>query len=185
MNRRTATKMMALAAMTAGLLAGGTAMSSGETAYNYAFEKIEGGKLPLSEYKGKAVLVVNTASFCGFTPQYEALEELWKQYKGKGLIVLGVPANNFGAQEPGSNAEIKTFCESKYDIDFPMTEKVSVKGDDAHPFYKWVSASKGEPQWNFHKYLINTKGELVGAYPSKVSPRSKELTDAIDIALKK
>ncbi len=185
MNRRTMTKMVAMAAMTAGLLAGGSAMSTTDTAYSYAFEKIEGGKLPLSQFKGKAVLVVNTASFCGYTPQYEALETLYKNYKDKGLVIVGVPANNFGEQEPGSNAEIKTFCEAKYDIDFPMTGKVSVKGEDAHPFYKWVSSEKGEPKWNFHKYLINTKGELVGAYPSAVTPRSKELTDAIDQALAK
>ena len=184
MNRRTATKMVAAAAMTVGLLAGGAAMAS-DTAYNFTFDKIEGGKLPLADYQGKAVLVVNTASFCGYTPQYEALEALWKQYKDKGLVVLGVPANNFGEQEPGSNATIKTFCESNYNVDFPMTGKVSVTGSDAHPFYKWVAEEKGAPQWNFHKYLINTRGELVAAFPSKVTPRSKELTDAIDAALGK
>jgi len=184
MNRRTMTKMIAVATMTAGLIAGGTAMSAGDTAYTYSFDKIEGGKLPLSEFKGKAVLVVNTASFCGYTPQYEALEKLSEEYKAKGLVVLGVPANNFGAQEPGSNEDIKTFCEAKYDIHFQMTEKVSVKGDDAHPFYKWVAAEKGAPQWNFHKYLINTKGELIAAFPSKVTPRSKELKDAIEVAIK-
>jgi glutathione peroxidase len=165
---------------------GGAAMA--ETALDFAFEKIEGGALPMSQFKGKAVLVVNTASFCGYTPQYEGLETLWKKYKDKGLVIVGVPANNFGGQEPGSNTEIQKFCTATYDVDFPMTGKVSVKGGDAHPFYKWAKDTLGAskaPEWNFHKYLINTNGELVGAFPSAVEPGSKELAGAIDKALAK
>jgi glutathione peroxidase len=186
MDRRTLTKVLAAAVITAGAFMGGSVMAG--TAYDYTFDKIDGGQLPLSQYKGKAVLVVNTASFCGYTPQYTGLEALWQKYKDKGLIVLGVPANNFGAQEPGSNAEIKTFCESKYDVDFPMASKVSVKGGDIHPFYKWAADTLGQskaPQWNFHKYLVSADGQLIGSFPSGVTPESKELTGAIDKALAK
>ena len=159
-----------------------------ENAYDFTFQTIEGKPLPISQYKGKSVLVVNTASFCGYTPQYEGLESLWEKYKDKGLIVLGVPANDFGAQEPGSNAEIKKFCESKYDVTFPLASKEVVKGDAAHPFYKWAAAKLGAdnaPKWNFHKYLIDADGNLVGAFPSKVEPQSKELVAAVEGTMKK
>jgi glutathione peroxidase len=168
------------------LTAGAAAMA--ETAYDFAFETIDGKPMPMDQYKGKAVLVVNTASFCGYTPQYAGLQSLWEQYQGKGLVVLGVPANDFGKQEPGTNAEIKDFCESKYDVSFPLASKVAVKGDEAHPFYKWAAATLGPenaPKWNFHKYLVNTKGELVAAFPSKVDPKSPELVAAVDRALAK
>jgi glutathione peroxidase len=154
-----------------------------KTAHDFAFETIDGGPLPLSQYKGKTVLVVNTASFCGFTPQYEQLEALWKAKRDKGLIVLGVPSNDFGAQEPGSAKEIKDFCQSKYDVDFPLAAKVKVTGTDAHPFYQWATERKGAPKWNFHKYLIDAQGELVAAFDSKVRPDAAEVTAAIDRAL--
>ncbi len=157
-----------------------------ETAHDFSFERIEGGQLPMSEFKGKAVLVVNTASFCGYTPQYEGLQSLWEGYKDKGLVVLGVPANNFGAQEPGTTEDIKAFCEANYGVDFPMTEKVDVVGGEAHPFYKWAKETMGDasvPKWNFHKYLVNTKGELVGAFPSAVKPESAEIKSAVEKAL--
>ena len=157
-----------------------------KNAHDFTFESIDGGALPLSQFKGKAVLVVNTASFCGFTPQYEGLENIYDQYKGKGLVVLGVPANNFGGQEPGTNAEIKQFCESKYDVDFPLAAKVSVKGDDAHPFYKWAKDVLGAdkaPKWNFHKYLIDAKGDLVASFPTGMVPDAPEITSAIDRAI--
>jgi glutathione peroxidase len=159
---------------------GGQAMA--ETAHDFVFDRLEGGKLS----KGKAVLVVNTASFCGYTPQYEGLQSLWESYRDKGLVVLGVPANNFGAQEPGTSAEIKTFCEANYGVDFPMTEKVDVVGGAAHPFYQWARRTLGAdkaPQWNFHKYLVDTKGELVAAFPSAVKPTSAEIKAALDKAL--
>ena len=171
-------------ALAMGLFTGGAAMA--KNAHDFSFESIEGGPLPLSQYKGKAVLVVNTASFCGFTPQYEGLEHIYNEYKGKGLIVLGVPANNFGGQEPGTNAEIKQFCEAKYDVDFPLASKVSVQGADAHPFYKWAAEVLGAdkaPKWNFHKYLVNAKGELVAAFPTKVVPDAPEIKAAIDQAI--
>ncbi|MCC6912354.1 MAG: glutathione peroxidase [Rhodospirillaceae bacterium] len=174
------------AAVFAAAMMGGPAMA--ESAHDFVFEKLEGGKLDMSQDKGKAVLVVNTASFCGYTPQYEGLQSLWESYKDKGLVVLGVPANNFGAQEPGSSAEIKNFCESNYSVDFPMTEKVDVVGGGAHPFYKWAKATLGDknvPQWNFHKYLVNANGELVAAFPSAVKPESAEIKAAVDKALAK
>ena len=157
------------------------------TAYDFEFPAIEGGKLPLSAWKGKPILVVNTASFCGFTPQYIELEKLWNQYKAKGVIVLGVPSNDFGQQEPGSAKEIKAFCET-YDVSFPLTEKQKVVGADAHPFYRWIAAELGDagvPRWNFHKYLIDTNGDLAGAWPSRVTPLSREVTEAVEQALKR
>jgi glutathione peroxidase len=172
------------AAMFAAAIMGAPAMA--DTAHDFAFDKIEGGKLPMSQFKGKAVLVVNTASFCGYTPQYEGLQSLWESYKDKGLVVLGVPANDFGAQEPGTAAEIKTFCEGNYSVDFPMTDKVEVVGSNAHPFYKWAKATLGAdkvPKWNFHKYLVNADGELVAAFPSAVKPEGAEIKAAVDKAL--
>ncbi len=162
--------------------------SASDNAYRFEFTGIDGAKLPLSAWAGHPVLVVNTASFCGYTPQYRDLEALWRQYRDKGLIVLGVPSNDFGAQEPGSAAEIKQFCETNYEIDFPLTEKYRVVGGDAHPFYRWVAAALGEgaaPRWNFHKYLIGPDGELAGAWPSSVGPRDKAITAEIDKLLPK
>ena len=115
-----------------------------DNAHGFEFAKIDGGALPLSAWKGHPVLVVNTASFCGYTPQYRDLEALWQKYRDRGLVVLGVPSNDFGAQEPGSAAEIKNFCESNYQVDFPLTEKVRVIGGNAHPFYRWVAETLGE-----------------------------------------
>jgi glutathione peroxidase len=157
------------------------------SAYDFDFAGIEGGALPLKAWKGKPILVVNTASFCGFTPQYTDLEKLWGKYKDRGLVVLGVPSNDFGQQEPGSAKEIKAFCET-YDVSFPLTEKQKVVGADAHPFYRWIAAELGDagvPRWNFHKYLIDTNGDLAGAWPSRVTPLSREVTEAVEQALKR
>jgi glutathione peroxidase len=168
------------------MMAWGTAMAG--NAYDYSFKTIEGEPLPLSSFKGKAVLVVNTASFCGYTPQYTGLQSLWDDYKDKGLVVLAVPANDFGKQEPGTATEIKDFCESKYDVTFPLASKEVVKGDDAHPFYKWAAETMGEdkaPKWNFHKYLVDANGGLIASFPSKVDPKSPELIAAVDKALPK
>lgn len=178
-------KMLTTLCAAAALMMAGTAIAA--TGHDFDFEKIDGGKLPMSSFKGKAVLVVNTASFCGYTPQYEGLQRLWKSYKDRGLVVLGVPANNFGGQEPGSNEEIKTFCKANYDVDFPMTEKVDVVGTQAHPFYKWAKETLGAqnaPTWNFHKYLLNTKGELVSAFPTGTNPDSADIKAAVEKALK-
>lgn len=156
-------------------------------AHNFQFRTITGGEMPLSDYRDTAILIVNTASQCGFTPQYRDLEGLWERYKGKGLTVIGVPCNDFGAQEPGSETEIAQFCEVNYSVSFPMTAKESVIGEDAHPFYKWVSDTAGEgalPKWNFHKYLIAPDGALVQSYPSKVSPLDEALVKEVEALLK-
>jgi glutathione peroxidase len=162
-------------------MAGGDSGTGG--AHRFSFAGLGGGELPLSAWAGKPVLIVNTASFCGYTPQYRELEALWQSYRGRGLIVLGVPSNDFGAQEPGSAAEIKTFCETNYAIDFPLADKVRVLGADAHPFYRWVAAELGEggaPRWNFHKYLVGPDGTLAGAWPSSVRPTDAAVTGEID-----
>jgi glutathione peroxidase len=152
-------------------------------AYDFSFRKIDGGDLPLAAWRGKPVLVVNTASECGFTPQYAGLEKLWQRYRDKGFVLLGVPSNDFGAQEPGSDAEIQNFCTTRFKVDFPMAGKEPVTGAKAHPFYQWVAKESGAPKWNFHKYLIAPDGSLAGAYPSKVGPDDATLTGAIEKAL--
>jgi glutathione peroxidase len=161
------------------------AMSDSDTgdAYQFEFVSIDGEKLPLAEWRGRPVLVVNTASFCGYTPQYRDLEALWRRYQPRGLVVLGVPSNDFGEQEPGSAAEIKQFCETNYQVDFPLTEKYRVVGGAAHPFYRWISAQLGEgaaPRWNFHKYLVGRDGQLAGAWPSSVKPTDSAITSEIE-----
>jgi len=156
------------------------------SAHDYSFKSIDGAALPLAAYRGKPVLVVNTASFCGFTPQYKELEALWRKYQKRGLVVLGVPSNDFGQQEPGSAAEIKSFCATNYAIDFPLAAKERVIGPEAHPFYRWVAGELGEdaaPRWNFHKYLVGPDGTLAGMWPSRVSPGSAEIAREIEALL--
>jgi glutathione peroxidase len=156
-----------------------------KTLYDFKAKGIDGKEINLSKYKGKKVLIVNVASKCGFTRQYEGLEKLYEQY-GEKIVVLGFPSNEFGGQEPGTEQEIVTFCKTKYDVKFPMFSKVEVKkGAGQHPLYKWLT-NKSEngwndqdPTWNFCKYLINEKGELVKFFPSKVEPMSDELVAAI------
>jgi glutathione peroxidase len=158
------------------------------TAHDFEFNSIDGKKLKMKDFAGHPVLVVNTASQCGLTPQYKGLEALYRKYKDKGLIVLGVPSNDFGRQEPGTESEIQTFCSTKYDVTFPMTAKYPVTGDGAHPLYKWVAEEAGEaaaPRWNFHKYLIGGKGELAGIFGSRVEPSDSALTTAIESELKR
>jgi len=153
----------------------------GTSAFSFSFESIDGSQMDLSQYKGKALLVVNTASLCGFTGQYEGLQSLWEEYKDKGLVVIGVPSNNFKGQEPGSDGEIKEFCETTFGIDFPMTSKVNVTGKDVHPFYVWANSQSGqEPKWNFYKYLINKEGNLDSWYSSVTKPSSKKIKIAIE-----
>ena len=157
-----------------------------KTAHDFSFTSIDGAPLPLRQLAGKAVLVVNTASFCGFTRQYAGLQSLWRRYRDKGLVVLGVPSNDFGGQEPGTEAEIKEFCEVNFDVDFPLTEKVSVRGVEAHPFYRWAKAELGAaaaPRWNFHKYLVAPDGRLAGWFPTRERPDGERLTAAIDAVL--
>jgi len=155
------------------------------TASDFAFVSIDGEPLPMRAWKGKPVLVVNTASFCGYTPQYKDLETLWRAYKERGFVLLGVPSNDFGEQEPGTAAEIKTFCRT-YAVSFPLSQKEKVVGPAAHPFYRWIATELGEagaPRWNFHKYLIDGAGLIAGAWPSPVEPMSKAVTAAIEGAL--
>lgn len=155
-------------------------------AYQFSFTSITGENMPLSQYKGKAVLVVNTASQCGFTKQYEDLENLYQQYKDRGLVVIGVPCNQFGGQEPGSPEEIQEFVDKTFGVTFPLTAKASVKGDDAHPFFVWAAEQKkggflqNAPKWNFHKYLIDTNGDLYKSYGSHIDPDGKTLTKDIE-----
>jgi glutathione peroxidase len=144
---------------------------------------LEGQDRSLADFEGKVVLVVNTASECGFTPQYEGLEALWKKYRDRGLVVAGFPSNDFGAQEPGTAAEIGAFCKKRYGVTFPLFEKSVVKGKDASPVFRFL-ATKGEPQWNFHKYLVGKDGHVIAAFPSKVTPADPTLIAAIEAALK-
>ena len=146
-------------------------------------QTLDGTPKSLGEFKGKVLLVVNTASECGFTPQYAGLETLYDNFKDRGLVVLGFPSNDFGGQEPGSAAEIKTFCEKKYRVTFPMFAKVKTKGEGQSPVYAFLSAGHGEPRWNFHKYLVGKDGRVVTAFPSAVKPESAEVAAAIDAAL--
>lgn len=151
------------------------------TIYDFKVTALDGGKIDFSAYKGKKILIVNTASECGFTPQYAELQQLHEKYGNK-IAIVGFPANNFGGQEPGSNSEIQSFCKKNYGVTFPMAEKVSVKGDDIHPLFKYLTGEaeklgKSDPiKWNFTKFLINEKGKLVAVYESKVSPMSDDIT---------
>ena len=150
--------------------------------YALTANTIDGQPQALSTYKGKVALIVNVASQCGFTPQYAGLEKLYEKYKGKGFTILAFPSNDFGGQEPGADAEIKKFCSLKYSVTFPMFAKVKTKGEGVSPVYK-VLDEKGEPQWNFHKYLVGKDGTVKAAFGSKVTPDSPELKAAIDAAL--
>jgi glutathione peroxidase len=161
---------------------------TGMTAYDFSFTSIDGKPLPMSQFRGKTVLLVNTASQCGFTPQYTDLQKVWDTYRERGLVVLGVPSNDFGGQEPGSETQIKEFCEVNFSVDFPLTDKQHVIGPQAHPLYKWIGAELGEdalPKWNFHKYLIAPDGTLAEVFPTPVKPTDLKVTAAIEAELKK
>lgn len=151
--------------------------------FDFQIEDINEEKMKLSKFKNKTILLVNVASNCGFTQQYTDLQKLYEKYNNKGLIVLGVPSNQFGGQEPGTNKEIKDFCKMNFDITFPMTNKYNVKGKDAHPIYLWARENYGRsaiPKWNFHKILINKDGKIEEAFSSFTKPMSKKLTDKIE-----
>ena len=143
-------------------------------------KRLDGTDVSLASFKGKVLLVVNTASECGFTPQYAGLEALYEKYKARGFAVLGFPSNDFGGQEPGSSEEIASFCKSKFGVSFPMFQKVKAVGDKPAPLYALLAAAKGEPKWNFHKYLIDKHGQPVEAWPSMVAPDSPEIAQAIE-----
>jgi len=157
-----------------------------QLATEFSFEGLEGNTINLADYRGKVVLVVNVASRCGFTNQYEGLQTLWSKYKDQNLVVIGVPSNNF-RQEPGSNKEIKDFCETTFGIDFPITEKLSVIGSDAHPFFVWAKENYGSgaiPKWNFHKILIGKNGKVIDTFASITKPSSKKFISAIEKEIK-
>ncbi len=155
-------------------------------AYDFNFNGIDGNKIELSEYRNKVIVVVNVASRCGYTPQYEGLQTLYNKYKTKNLVVIGVPTNNF-KQEPGSNSEIKDFCETNFGINFPMTEKIAVLGNSAHPFYKWAKDNYGMgaiPKWNFHKIIIGRDGKVSNTFASFTKPMSKKFLESIEKEIK-
>ncbi len=151
------------------------------TLHDFKLRALDGSDLDLSTLRGKAVLVVNVASRCGYTPQYKGLQGLYEEFASRGLVVLGVPANDFGAQEPGSDDEIKTFCETRYAVTFPMLSKITVKGAGKHPLYQWLTTAVpgGEVTWNFEKFLVDGRGEVARRFAPGVAPDAKELRDAI------
>jgi glutathione peroxidase len=171
------------------LLLGVSVMAADKNVYEFSLNSIDGQAAPLSAYKGKVVMLVNVASRCGFTPQYSALETVYEKYKDRGFVIVGIPANNFGAQEPGSNQEIKTFCTTKYHVTFPMMSKVSVKGDDKDPLYQFLTDKSANPQtsgdikWNFTKFLIGPDGRVITRFEPDVTPDSPQVTAAIEKAL--
>jgi glutathione peroxidase len=152
--------------------------------YQFSVTALDGSKINLGDYKGKKILIVNTASQCGYTPQYEGLEKLYEQYKDK-LVIVGFPANNFGSQEPGTNSEIGAFCKKNYGVTFPMAAKISVKGDDTAPIYQWLTHKDkngvldAEIKWNFNKFLLDENGHVIAKFDSDVTPMSKEITEKL------
>ncbi len=157
-----------------------------QLAHEFSFKSIDGGKINLQNYKDNVIIVVNVASRCGFTNQYEDLQNLWSKYKDKNLVVVGVPTNNF-KQEPGSNKDIKDFCETNFNINFPMTEKMDVIGENAHPFFKWAKENHGRsaiPKWNFHKIIIGKNGKIVDTFASITKPSSKKFINLVEEEIK-
>ena len=154
------------------------------TFHDLSANRLDGKSENLGVYKGKVVLAVNVASECGFTPQYEGLQKLYAEYKDKGLVILGFPCNQFGGQEPGGGEQIAAFCSTKFHVTFPMFEKLDVKGEGQSPVYAFLAKRLGVPAWNFHKYLVGKDGKVIAAFPSDVTPESKELRGAIEAALK-
>jgi len=173
------------------LLSVAMAFAAGRSVYDFTLNSIEGPPASLGAYKGKVLMVVNVASRCGYTPQYSTLESVYEKYKDRGLVIVGVPANNFGAQEPGTNEEIKTFCTRKYNVQFPMMSKVSVKGSDIAPLYQYLTDSSanpktgGEIKWNFTKFLFDRNGNVVARFEPDVTPDSSQVVAAIEKALAK
>ncbi len=171
------------------LFCAATLMAAAKTAYDFTLNSIDGQATPLAVFKGKVLLLVNVASKCGYTPQYEALESVYERYKDRGLVIVGIPANNFGGQEPGSNQEIKTFCASKYHVSFPMMAKISLKGSDITPLYQFLTDNALHPQtggeidWNFTKFLIGPDGYVIARFETKVTPDSPEVISTIEKAL--
>jgi glutathione peroxidase len=167
-----------------------TALFGASNVYEFTMNSIDGQPMPLAKFHGKVMLIVNVASKCGFTPQYEGLEAVYEKYKDQGLVIVGFPANNFMAQEPGTNEEIKTFCSTKYNVKFPLYSKISVKGEDKAPLYQFLTDTNanpktgGEIKWNFTKFLVDRDGKVIARFESAVKPESPEVTAAIEKALR-
>jgi len=186
--------ILLLTIFVSGFIFFGSSMSSvtakNKSVLDFKMKDIDGKDVKLKKFKGDVFLIVNTASKCGFTPQYEGLQAIYTKYQSQGFTILGFPANNFGGQEPGTEAEIKEFCESKFKVTFPMFAKISVKGEDRHPLYNFLTAKEtnpkysGEITWNFNKFLVNRKGEIVARFTSKDAPDSETVTQAIEKYLK-
>jgi glutathione peroxidase len=175
--------------MCAALLVMAGSLFAASGIYTFTLNSIDGKPAPLADYQGKVILVVNVASQCGYTPQYSALESIYEKYKGLGFVILGLSANNFGGQEPGTNEEIKTFCTRKYSVTFPIYAKVSVKGADQAPLYAYLTKDtpagiRGDIKWNFTKFLVDRNGNVVHRFEAAVTPDSKEVTSAIEKQLK-
>lgn len=182
MNRRTFTA----SAFGSLVVAGAAQADEPLSAHDFAFDGIAGGEIALADYAGRPVLVVNTASLCGFTPQYEGLQALWERYRDAGLVVVGVPSDNFGGQEYSSAAEVKEFCEVNFSVDFPLAAITDVTGPARHPFYDWaveMLGARAAPRWNFHKYLVAPDGSLAAWFPTNVSPQDARVIGAIEDAL--
>jgi glutathione peroxidase len=158
--------------------------------YDIEVKDIDGNQVKLEQYRGKVLLLVNVASQCGFTPQYEGLQKIYAKYRDQGFLVLGFPANNFGGQEPGADQEIKTFCSTRFHVTFPMFSKISVKGADKHPLYKYLTEAETDPEfageikWNFNKFLVDRQGNLIARFDSPDTPEGEKVTKAIEAALK-
>ncbi|HEX5507797.1 MAG TPA: glutathione peroxidase [Pseudolabrys sp.] len=167
-----------------GRTAGAATMSS-TTAYAFSFNGLDGGIIPLAEHAGRPIMVVNTASQCGYTPQYAGLQELWARFSGRGFFLLGAPSNDFGGQEPGGAHEIEATAKGEYHVTFPLTQKVAVNGPDAHPFYRWAALERPaeRPRWNFHKYLVGRDGRIKAAFASAVEPTEPRIIAAIESEL--
>ena len=176
-------------ALAASMLSVATHAAPPKSVYDFTLKSIDGQPTPLSDYHGKVLLLVNVASRCGFTPQYTALESLYEKYKDSGLVIVGVPANNFMGQEPGTNEEIKTFCSKKYNVTFPMMSKLSVKGEDKTPLYEFLTSKEADPkfggeiQWNFTKFLFDRNGNPIARFEPATKPDSPEVITAIESAL--
>lgn len=194
MPKRIDRRLMIGSALSVALASGAAPVFSGEeidadgvvTAHDFVFESIDGGPLPLAQFAGRPILVVNTASRCGFTYQYDGLQALYDKYRNRGLVVLGVPSDDFGSQELASEAEVKHFCEVNFAIDFPMTEITRVRGTSRHPFYDWaeqILGARNAPGWNFHKYLVGPDGALIQAFGTTTPPDALQLVKAVEAQL--
>jgi glutathione peroxidase len=187
MDRRTI--LTAALAAIAGPVANRTALAQAAmsriTAYAFSFPALAGGDIRLGDYAGRPLLIVNTASLCGFTPQYAGLQQLWTEFHGRGLMIIGVPSNDFGGQEPGGATEIAETAQHQYGVTFPIAAKVVVKGPNAHPFYKWAAAARPRdvPHWNFHKYLIGHDGYIADVFPETIEPSDTRVKTAVARAL--